>query len=107
MSTVTLYNGDPVTQGDELEFNLTLNSDGAATNLTGETCTASFYFNGREVLADKAVTLVTPASGIVRIALTHSDTLNFPPGEITFDVKAAIANRHFGPGRFMVRRALT
>ncbi len=107
MAEVTLWNGDPITQGDAAQANLTLNTDGAATDVTGDTLTASFYFNGREVLSDHAVTLVTPASGIVRISLTGTDTGAFPAGEITFDVKAATLVRHWGPGRFTVRRALT
>lgn len=107
MAEVTLFSGEPITRGDAVQLNLTLNTDGAATDVTGDTLTASFYFKGREVLSDKAVTLVTPASGIVRISLTGANTLTFPEGEITFDVKAATLVRHWGPGRFMVRRGLT
>lgn len=109
MSTVTLYNGEPVTAGDDLQLNLTLNTDGAATNVTGWTCTATFYQNGKKVIADHAVSLTTAASGIVRVSITAAEN-TFAAGEVTFDIKGVSGGgtvRHFGPGRFTVRRSLT
>jgi len=107
MAEVTLWNGDSITQGDAVQANLTLNTDGAATDLTGDTLTCSLTHNGNEVVADHSVTLVTPASGIVRLALTNTDTASLPAGEIKGDIKAATLQRHFGPFRFTVRRAIT
>ena len=66
-----------VVQGDDYAIVATITSNGATFNLTGYTVTCSVYDErdqANKLIADHAVTLTTPASGIVTVTLIAAET---------------------------------
>ena len=108
MSTTILFNNQPVTSGNDFLLNLTLLTDGVPTDITGATLTASFEVAGTEYITAHAVTIVSAAAGTCSITVTAAEN-DMVAGTCQFDVKMVKAGvvRHFGPGQFTVRTALT
>lgn len=109
MATSVMYDNQPITVGNDFQVNATLLTDGAPTDVTSATLTASFWVAGTKLITAHAVTIVTAASGIVRISVTAAENV-LVQGTCVFDIKCAFSGgvvRHFGPGQFTVRTALT
>lgn len=64
-----------ITQGDTLPtLDATLARNGTAEDVTGATVTLYYRLRAGGLVLSKAATLVTPASGIVRVTFATTDT---------------------------------
>ena len=113
--------GEIITAGNDYNFTLTLTKDGAVFDVTGSTITCSIREVGgtTDLIADHAVQLSTPASGIVNLILLDTETavLTVPSAaghlqtvQHIADVKVVESGGaiiHCGPFTFDVRRAIT
>lgn len=110
-----------VVAGDDYAYVLTLTKGGATYDVTGATVTCSIRERGSssDIVADHAITLTTPASGIVTLTLTDGETATLsqsPDGdhltavEHVADVKVVESGGtvvRCGPFTFNVRRPIT
>lgn len=111
MANATIL-ADEYTIGDDWVFTLTLTRSGSAVNVSSATITSSIWrlSDETEVLADRSVTLTTPASGIVTLTLADTVTDALVEGTYKGDVKVVysdLTEEHFGPYFFEARAAYT
>lgn len=103
----------PFTIGDDWVFTFTLQRNSAGVNVTGATVTCSIWrwADETEVDADNSVTLTTPASGIVTLTISRTDSAGYKPGTHYGDVKVVYSGgtiEHFAQYfQFEVISALT
>ena len=95
--------------GDDFQINATLYTDNAPTDITGATVTATFQVDGVAKITGHAVTIVSGTAGTVQIQVSAAENV-LVAGTCTFDIKVVFLStqvRHFGPGQFTVRAAIT
>ena len=76
----------PRYQGEAVDLVLTCTASGAPIDLTGATVVARIGVRGNETIKSPAVTLTTPASGVITVALAATDT-QLSPGAYTLEVR--------------------
>ena len=113
-----------IVAGTDFAYTPTLTKDGGTYDLTvggNAVVTCSIRAEGASVdaISDHAVALTTPASGIVTLTLTDTETLDLlvPSKKNTLDTKLHIGDfkvvenggniSRCGPFSFLVRRAIT
>ena len=108
--------GDPlvIADGTDVTITFTLDLNGALTgdNLVGATITGRIRdANGsRQLLAPKALSLVSNVAKTVTLTLTAADTDGWPDGDVLADIKVVLGGgtvRKHGPYTFSVRRSIT
>ena len=113
--------GETIVAGNDYAFTITLTKDGSTYNVTSATVTCSIKEEGgsSDLIADHAVTLTTPASGIVTLTLLDTETILLAQPDATdslrsithlADIKVVESGGaivHCGPFSFPVRRAIT
>lgn len=83
MGNMTL---SPRYQGEAVDLVLTCTASGAPIDLTGATVVARIGVAGNEAIKSPTVTLTTPASGVITVALAATDT-QLAPGNYTLEVR--------------------
>lgn len=109
-----------VTAGDDFSVTITLHKNGSAYNISSGAATVSIraLHGVQDLIEDKSLTLTTPASGIVTLSLSSSETDLFtvpdrerPDRTVTHiaDIKSVVDSSplHHGPFSFEVRGAIT
>jgi hypothetical protein len=109
--------GIPFTAGNTWVMIVTLKRAGVAVDVTGATLTASAKRQDRDspTMANHAVVLTTPASGIVTLTVIPAESTLLDPGVWLADFKVVYADasvEHFAgndgqPFRFNVRAPVT
>ena len=115
MARVLVNSGEPLTAGNDWVFTITLQRNTVAVDVTGGTVTTSLWRWSpgppTEEIADHAVTLTTPGSGIVTLTITDTENANLKEGTYRGDVKVVYSGgtvEHFGEYyELKVRRPLT
>ena len=97
--------------GTDFTFTFTLNTDGAATDLSSAiSVNCRIKFKAQEKLAAKALVDNDAANGIMDLVLTDTETADWFAGTYEGDVKAVLdsgAVRNLGLFTFIIRRAVT
>ena len=83
MANMTLA---PRYQGEAVDLVLTCTASGTPIDLTGATVVARIGVRGNETIKSPTVTLTTPASGVITVALAATDT-QLAPGAYTLEVR--------------------
>lgn len=110
-----------VVAGDDYSVVATITSNGQTFNLTGYTVTCSVYDerdHANALISGHAVTLTTPASGVVTVSFTAAESANLHTNPLSLDtslphiadfkcVSGGGAIVHSDPWRIQVRRKAT